>query len=1008
MPSLSDWLHRWFQTPPAPSGEEDPRAVDPKGPAAIAPVPTQAADRPADASGGVHAPPDWTAGEVRRLGRYLVGPKLGSGGMGEVFEAWDTLLRRPLALKLLHVHNASHLIRFVREAQLQARVDHPNICRVFDAEVVDGTPLIAMRLVRGPNLSEAAPSLSQPAAVAILRKVCEAMHAAHRLRLVHRDLKPANILLERNDLGGWEPFITDFGLAKDLSGENLTRTHAVMGTPAFMAPEQSSGQGDLIGPATDIYALGVTLRETLKGGSSSVEGPTGEESGSADPQKVVERPLPRDLQTILDRCLEERPADRYPHAAELAEDLRRFQDGEPLLTRPVGVVGRWTRRVRKHPWAAGWAAAALLIVGGLLGWNRYMAYQATQREQAAQRFISRAMDLEYRIRIERMRPPHDLRPALRELRTAIETMKGLVEKLGPSSRGPGQYAMGRAYLTLREHEKAFNAFQTAWTLGYRTPEVAYSLGRAHCELFSDQRWGAFAAGEEALQALKARHLNPARIYFTQAVGQSLEPASLGEAHLALLEDKQDLALSKARQAQADQPSNVEGFRLEAAAWYAKGFDMQYQGRYPEAERFYQAFESAMRKALDLARSDEASWSQYLDQRLEWAYKKLEDRSLTLRECDELVQLSDRLLELDTENPLSIAGKLNALNNRANHLAMSGKDPRPDAELGLALARTAEAVPDPRNAIGLGLMRLLQRKADYEYNHGIDPRPAVLEALRKAPPGEDRVEVLNFKALWELEHGLDPMDSLSQIREATLQSMKQGEFGYHHYYLGNALRLQGEWEAMTGKDPTDTFSQALDEQRQGIHMNPEEKWCWIELARTRIASIRYATAARADASDALRQALTEADKAVELGPESPFTYRTLADVHWMLASQLAGRGQDPSPHVTAGLQAIQSAIQRNPNRWYFHLTQARLCLVQARFITPADTGRALWLRKADLALARGEALQPRSSDLCSARALWAYLKEPRPNAGQAARWIQRALAINPRSCEANGYLRHGIE
>ncbi len=139
------------------------------------------------------------------MGRYVLGPILGQGGAGEVREAWDVVLCRTVALKVLRKMEPVGLIRFMHEAQIQSRIVHPNICRIYDVDNSGGVPKIAMQLVRGPTLSQVAHELTVKEIVIILAQVAEAIHAAHRLKLVHRDLKPSNILLERGPDGQLGP-----------------------------------------------------------------------------------------------------------------------------------------------------------------------------------------------------------------------------------------------------------------------------------------------------------------------------------------------------------------------------------------------------------------------------------------------------------------------------------------------------------------------------------------------------------------------------------------------------------------------------------------------------------------------------------------------------------------------------------------------------------------------------------------------------------------------------------
>ena len=167
------------------------------------------------------APPDWTLEQDGpRVERYLLGPELGRGGMGRVHLAWDPILQRMVALKLLLGNDPEMHLRLLREARSQARLEHPHICRIHDLGEEDGRPYIAMQLVSGTSLSELRPELGFKEMAAIMADVAGAVHAAHRSGLIHRDLKPANILVEGG--GPYHPFVVDFGLARDFQAMDQT------------------------------------------------------------------------------------------------------------------------------------------------------------------------------------------------------------------------------------------------------------------------------------------------------------------------------------------------------------------------------------------------------------------------------------------------------------------------------------------------------------------------------------------------------------------------------------------------------------------------------------------------------------------------------------------------------------------------------------------------------------------------------------------------------------------
>ncbi len=351
------------------------------------PVAFQAASLPAD---------------LPQIPGYRVEALLGHGGMGVVYRAWHLGLDRAVALKMLLAGpyaRTTERERFRREAQAVAALSHPNIVQVYDVGEVDGRPYFTMELMDGGNLADKTQSVPQPArqAAALMATIADAIHAAHQAGIVHRDLKPSNILLtppvsppcEGGALGGCTPKVMDFGLARRLEGgSGLTVSGAPLGTPSYMAPEQARGNKDAIGPATDVYALGATLYELLTG-----RPPFQADSPTATLQQVVaDDPVPparlnprvpRDLETICLKCLHKEPQRRYASAEALADDLRRFERGEPIKARPVGSSERAVRWVRRRPALAGALAFGVLLATALVVTVVWWHGQRTALEAAA-------------------------------------------------------------------------------------------------------------------------------------------------------------------------------------------------------------------------------------------------------------------------------------------------------------------------------------------------------------------------------------------------------------------------------------------------------------------------------------------------------------------------------------------------------------------------------------------------------------------------------------------------
>jgi urea transport system substrate-binding protein len=322
-------------------------------------------------------PPDPLAGDVLSLPGYKILSELGRGGMGVVYKAWQLGLERLVALKVILAGKhaaASELARFHAEARLIARLRHPNIVQIFDLGDHEGRPYYAMEYLEAGSLDRALDRhrLSPRPAAELVETLARAVHYAHQQGIIHRDLKPGNILLAgirapadgEVDLG--IPKIGDFGLALQVDAlKRVTRSGAVLGTPAYMAPEQAAHKDRQVGPATDVYGLGVLLYQLLTGVPpfrADTDWETLQAVVNQEPQPPSRRrpDCPPVLEEICLRCLRKSPSERYPSGEALADDLHRFQAGERLSPPPRSS----SRGMSRRTWLATTGAAALSLSAG--------------------------------------------------------------------------------------------------------------------------------------------------------------------------------------------------------------------------------------------------------------------------------------------------------------------------------------------------------------------------------------------------------------------------------------------------------------------------------------------------------------------------------------------------------------------------------------------------------------------------------------------------------------------
>src|SRR5437899_6403799 len=315
-----------------------------------------------------------------RLGHYEILEEIGRGGMGVIYRARQQHSRRIVAVKRIFAHQAnSHetLVRFRREAEAVASLDHPNILPIYEvSESEEGLPFFSMKYATGGSLRTAAPVVrTEPRECArLMAKVARGIAYAHGKGILHRDLQPGNILLD----GSSEPMVSDFGLAKWLNEDSaLTRTLETLGTPGYIAPEQVECRAADLTSAADIYSLGAILFYLLTGRPPFV-GPNvlyviHQAAATPAPRlRSLAPSLDRDLETIVGRCLESDPNARYKSAGALADDLEHWLRHEPIRARPTGVFTYGRKWVQRNPTSTVLLSSlvALGVVIGVMFWER--------------------------------------------------------------------------------------------------------------------------------------------------------------------------------------------------------------------------------------------------------------------------------------------------------------------------------------------------------------------------------------------------------------------------------------------------------------------------------------------------------------------------------------------------------------------------------------------------------------------------------------------------------------
>ncbi len=898
-----------------------------------------------------HVAPPWALDPACPvLDRYRLGPEIGHGGMGRVHRAWDPLLKRPVALKLISGSDPELQIRFLKEAQAQAKVQHPHICRIHEMGTFEGRSYIAMDLVQGRPLSEWRTELEPKAIAALMADVAEAIHAAHLAGLIHRDLKPTNILVERLEGGQLHATVVDFGLAQDYRALDQTLSWAILGTPAFMSPEQA--RGEALGPATDIYSLGATLYAML-GGQPPYEGVSMAglltQQATAAVRSLRKRVpgLPVDLDTLTLHALEAEPAKRYPTALALAQDLRRFVADDPILARPVGPLGRLARWCRRKPALAATLAASTVLLGLLGAWNLHTQRQARLREQAAQRFGMEIRDAEHLLRMERMMPIHDIRPAEARMRARMEAIRLDMAALGASALGPGNYALARGHMALREFPLAIACLDQAWSRGFQAPEVAYAQGLVRLLQWRD-RFGNFNARDVPSGTFEADLVQPARAWLQQSRGSKVEQSSYVEGLLAMVEARHDEADRMLKHVLETAPWQYE-------AWMALGFGVHSrrqwahrQGIWKEdwegREAYFAEINAYFEQAQRLAPSDDTIYlerARFHAGAFQLRSARSDRSSLPLDRCEAFLRMARQVRPDGPANELEPGAVL----QRAFSMLSSGGDPGPQLREaagrleGLSHRSDFQLEADWK-VRETNLHHLWWVAAEADWRFGRDATEALgkcttYRAQRKVIHDAHHVNALTIELQFRASRGQD-IEALVQDAQAEAERVVQDqEMCFHRYTAGEFYLEVAKYLRSQGRNPMEPLVAGLQHLSKGEKIDPKMVYTYYHLPRFHALKARLELERRQDASLSIQWALEAARKGLAINPQN--AHIRLAEAEARVAEGLVrtAQGQDPTPAWEAARRALDAGDRCNPR--YFELFRCRTELEHLAALHAERTG-----------------------------------------------------------------------
>ncbi len=913
--------------------------------------------------------------------RYEILELLGAGGMGKVYKAKDRRLNRHVALKFIRENDPDLVGRFFREAESQAKIDHENICKVYEVGEVQGKPYIAMQHIAGESLKAAKASLTITQKLSVMIDVCAALHAAHEGGLIHRDIKPANIMIERAATGALRPSVLDFGLAREVRSAE-TWSSNMEGTPAYMAPEQA--RGSPLDRRTDVYGLGATLYDLLAGrppyvGATSVEVILALAFEEVPRLRAIEPKVPHEVELIVMKCLDRDPARRYPTAKALADDLNRYLQGEPVEARAATIGYVLAKKAKKHKAFVAISLFALVAVSVAASFALRARLRATAEAELAHELGQNIKGVELFMAYARALPRHDTTHEKALIRAQINQIDDRMKASGAVAEGPCHYAVGRGLIVLGKPEDALRRFEEAWARGYRTAEVELGMGRALGALYTRrlndaQRITDPAQRDAERRRAEQRYLAPALTRLARGGASILSSPAYTDGLIAFYRGELDTASERARAALAEAPWLYEAIALTGDVHHARGVAAQDRADPDAATSHFLRAVEAYRRAQEMARSDAALYDREAESWTQMMEITLLRGEAPGERLDRLLSACDKALEIDPNLPGVRTKKSLAHLRAAISAILRGKEH--EELLNTAIDEGKKAInADPRDWMAhetLGSAEVLL--GDRVALRGGDPSPLWGHALSVL----ERAVELNPNFAWgwndlglvyvsfgqrRARQGQDPSADLDRgisllARAATIDP------GYPFPLLNicYAELVRGRHELRLGASPRASVERALASCEHGMIISAPSPDVYANIGVARLLLAEHLMAVGADPKKEIAFAIDAAADALDVTPSHVESFWVEARANLLLGQHELSIGADPGQSIERGKALIARAIELAPDETECRLTSAELCLTEALWITRRNEDPSKAFARAFAESARAVAKSPGDPDV----------------------------------------------
>lgn len=877
--------------------------------------------------------------------RYEAIAPIGEGGMGTVYKARDPRLNRIVAIKFIRGNDPRLVDRFFREARAQARIDHPNVCKVFEVGEVLEHPYIAMEFVDGKPLDLMGRRLGLEQKLRQIRDVALGLHAAHRIGLIHRDIKPANILVGRTPDGDLHASVVDFGLARETAELEQQTIFGIQGTPAYMSPEQAAGDMRALDRRTDVYGLGATLYELLTGQPPFLGKTLYELIGriTTDPPKPpreLDKRIPADVEIIVLRCLEKDPSHRYDSAKAFADDLDRYLEGEPIHAKPISLWRQIRSKAKKNKLIAsliGLSVVACLSLIGVSVRARVLAGEQAKLTQEvsamAQEFGQDVKEMELFMRYAYALPLHNITREKNVVRTRMKNIEQKMSAADPRLQGliagPGHFALGKGYMALQEPKQALEHFLSAQQNKYDSPALFNELGKVYGTLYQqgiDQLQHIEDTQTRSILAkeLEKTYLAPARMNLRIAASRSSEADSYMAALAEFYEQHYAIALMQAELAAQETPWLYDVAVLQGQIYFAQASRYHENGQTDAALAAYRKSIDWYEKASEMASSDPSvhegaaqTWAQLMQVEEHRGIDITSDFQRLIEHCEEAVAAEPAMGS-------AFAIKALAFAFLGTRLLRLGEDPREALKTSIEAGEKALENHGPESAAYRVIGMSYGLIANYEIFISMDAKASLDESILNL----EKANALDSRSSWiwndlavayairgdnAAMRGDDPRQDLELAAQYFEQSIGINPSNMAPY--GNRAWIQcqiAQYELDHGNDVITHLVEGFGSLGYVISMTPTQMQAWNNMGLAHTLMARYESESGEDPSASLERALNAFTMASDLSPDDIEAKQGKVNVYLAQAKNALDHNENPSPNLQRAREFLDALFKGQPD------------------------------------------------------------------------------------------------